>query len=346
MQIIYLDISNKGVVPTVYAKQGDVGRKFEVVLTDFGIPYYLPNGSAFSVWYSGSSGDGNYTDIGDKSAFFVSENKITVEMIAQMFSADGAGILCLTLNSPDGNQISSWNIPYICEPVPGIDSEEAKSYYTAFSNAVKDLPYPDASLSAPGKAADAAAVGMALNGKAPVGFGLGTVQPIEWRNIDNITANGWYSAIVNGEIVTGLSAYMVWVRVDALDTSHACQTLYATGNTEILKRYKQGGTWGEWEWINPPMLGGVEYRTTERWQGFPVYAKALVVGYVESGTTVIEHNIANVRQPLETRMYGNERVELTLSNLVSNLNMERTKVNIISTSPFGYVELHLKYTKI
>lgn len=278
MQIIYLDISNKGVVPTVYAKQGDVGRKFEVVLTDFGIPYYPPNGSVFSVWYSGSSGEGNYTDIGDRSAFSVNENKVAVEMIAQMFSADGAGILCLTLNSPDGNQISSWNIPYICEPVPGIDSEEAKSYYTAFSNAVKDLPYPDASLSAPGKAADAAAVGVALEGKAPAGYGLGTIQPIEWSDIDNITANGWYSAIVNGEITPGLSAFMAWIRVDALNADYACQTLYATGNTAILKRYKQGGTWSEWECLNPPMLPGVEYRTTERNEGKAVYATRVAVG--------------------------------------------------------------------
>lgn len=346
MQIIYLDISNKGVIPTIYAKQGDVGRKFEVVLTDFGIPYYPPNGSAFSVWYSGSSGDGNYTDIGDKSAFSVNENKVAVEMISQMLTSDGSGVLCLVLNESNGNQIGSWNIPYICEKIPGFDSEEAKSYYTAFAKAVESLPYTDASLSIPGKSADAAATGLALEGKAPAGFGLGVAQTIEWRNIDNITANGWYSAIVNGEIVTGLSAHMVWVRVDALDTNYSCQTLYATGNTGILKRYKQGGTWSEWEWVNPPMLGGVEYRTTERWQGLPVYAKALVVGYVESGTTTIEHNIANVRQPLDTRMYANEQVDVTLSNLVTNLNMERTKVNIIATSPFGYVELHLKYTKI
>ncbi|MBR4291673.1 MAG: tail fiber protein [Oscillospiraceae bacterium] len=30
---------------------------------------------------------------------------------------------------------------------------------------------------------------------------------------------------------------------------------------------------GETEWLNPPMLPGVEYRTTERWNGKPVYKK-------------------------------------------------------------------------
>ena len=84
MQTIYLDISNKGVIQTIYAKQGDVGRKFEVILNDSGLPYVHTSGSAFSVWYSGTSGEGNYTDIGDKSAFSVNGNKVAVELISQM----------------------------------------------------------------------------------------------------------------------------------------------------------------------------------------------------------------------------------------------------------------------
>ena len=32
------------------------------------------------------------------------------------------------------------------------------------------------------------------------------------------------------------------------------------------------------EWINPPMASGVEYRTTERWQGKPVYTKIISFG--------------------------------------------------------------------
>ena len=170
MQTIYLDISNKGVVPTVYAKQNDVGRKFAVILTDSGLPYIPEIGSVFSVWYKGASGEGNYTDIGNKSAFSLNGNKVEVEMIVQMLSAHGDGILCLTLNSPDGNQISSWNIPYMCEMVPGSESEKAEEYYTAFSKAVEELPYPDETLSISGKAADSAAVGKSLAKKADISY--------------------------------------------------------------------------------------------------------------------------------------------------------------------------------
>ena len=146
MQTIYLDISNKGVVHTIHAKQGDVGRKFGVVLTDSGLPYIPTSGSAFSVWYSGASGEGNYTDIGEKSAFSVNENEVTVEMIAQMLSNEGEGILSLVLNDNGGNQIGLWSIRYVCESVPGANSEEAKEYYSAFSESVKKLSDTDAIL--------------------------------------------------------------------------------------------------------------------------------------------------------------------------------------------------------
>lgn len=165
MQTIYLDISNRGVIPVIYAKQNDVGRKVEVVLTNSGLPYEPEAGSAFSAWYSGASGMGNYTDIGGKSAFAVSGNKVTVELITQMLQNGGEGFLCLVLSRANGEQIGLWNIRYICEGIPGAGSEPAKDYYTAFSQAVAGLPYPDVSLSAPGKAADAAAVGTALADK-------------------------------------------------------------------------------------------------------------------------------------------------------------------------------------
>ena len=295
MQIIYLDISSKGVVPTVYAKQGDVGRKFEVVFTDSGIPYIPEIGSVFSVWYKGASGEGNYTDIGDKSAFSVNENKVTVEMIAQMFSADGAGILCLTLNSPDGDQISSWNIPYICEPVPGIDSEEAKSYYTAFSNAVKDLPYPDASLSAPGKAADAAAVGIALSGKAPGGYGLGG-SAIEVNDLNTATNCGWY--IFHNKTENRPFDYGVALTFNRFGTrwTQIAVNPFMSGCGEICVRSHSGTEALPWEYINPPMQLNTEYRTTERWGGKSVYVKRISFGALPaSGSSNVSTGISGAK---------------------------------------------------
>lgn len=43
--------------------------------------------------------------------------------------------------------------------------------------------------------------------------------------------------------------------------------------------------WGEWEYENPPMQLGVEYRTTERYLGKPVYVRLVNFGALGNTTT-------------------------------------------------------------
>jgi hypothetical protein len=40
---------------------------------------------------------------------------------------------------------------------------------------------------------------------------------------------------------------------------------------KMISKAKMGGTWRPLEWENPPMVAGVEYRTTERWNNKPVF---------------------------------------------------------------------------
>ncbi|MBP3478084.1 MAG: hypothetical protein J6K03_01205 [Oscillospiraceae bacterium] len=127
MQTINLYLHKKSIIPVLHAKQGDVGRKFQVEFADG-----IPDGVAFSAWYYGTSGEGNYTAIGDRSAFAVSGNTVTVELITQMLTNPGTGKLCLIMTA-EGLQLASWNIPYEVEHVPGMDSDPAALYYTAFS---------------------------------------------------------------------------------------------------------------------------------------------------------------------------------------------------------------------
>ena len=53
------------------------------------------------------------------------------------------------------------------------------------------------------------------------------------------------------------------------------------------------GTWNPFEWVNPPMQIGVEYRTTERYLGNPVYVKVVNCGQISNGKE-IEHGISNM----------------------------------------------------
>ena len=139
MQTFDLDISVKRVIPLLYVKQRDVGTKILINITNNGDTYAVPANASLSVWYSGTSGEGNYTTIGDKSAFVVKGNTVTVELIMQMLNNPGGGKMCLLLNSADGSQLGLWDIPYFVEAIPGADSEEAMQYYTAFLEAVTSV---------------------------------------------------------------------------------------------------------------------------------------------------------------------------------------------------------------
>lgn len=62
-------------------------------------------------------------------------------------------------------------------------------------------------------------------------------------------------------------------------------TSYNSGGKNV-QRARFGGAWGAWEWVNPPMAMGTEYRTTERWSGAVVYTKLVDCGLSASSKTV------------------------------------------------------------
>lgn len=257
MQIIYLDISNKGVVPTIYAKQGDIGRKIQVIFTDSGIPYKIPENAELSVWYEGDSGDGNYTDIGDKSAIVVENNKVTFELITQMLNNDGEGIVCLIMNVGE-EQIGSWNIHYSCEKVPGFDSEGASSYFTAFSESVNKLKNTDKTLTKEGYPADAKATGDKIDNLTAEDIGAAPVS--DWRgtftgNIDNTKLNGlyWLSSGFTGTVPADMSQYAF------IDASARHQRLMYFGNSGITKIYERYYTNNKWyEWVQTDAINLLE----------------------------------------------------------------------------------------
>lgn len=137
MQTIKLDIAQKNNVPLLYVKQRDVGHTFAIELYENGALYPVNEGNTFSVWYSGASGDGNYTEIDGKTAVSVDGNHIEVQMIMQMLNEPGGHEMCVVMYGQDNEQKGFWNIPYFVEAIPGADSEAATAYYNAFLDAQK-----------------------------------------------------------------------------------------------------------------------------------------------------------------------------------------------------------------
>lgn len=119
-----------------------------------------------------------------------------------------------------------------------------------------------------------------LAGKAPAGYGLGAAKWIDdGRSADAMMDNGWFAWGSGGVADAPFSAGYMFV-VARQNGKHVTQFAFnanysGVGALQIVTRTYGTSGWSEWESDNPPMVQDVEYVTTERYDGKPVYAKRL-----------------------------------------------------------------------
>lgn len=122
---------------------------------------------------------------------------------------------------------------------------------------------------------------------APAGYGLGLAKLLTSADdINTIKANGWYHWNGNSKPknIPTLSStnYMSCMRVWTNDGGVCCQEIMDMSDSSNrglkIQRTIYGSKAYDWEWVNPPMQLGIEYRTTERYNGKPVYTKIVNLG--------------------------------------------------------------------
>lgn len=113
-------------------------------------------------------------------------------------------------------------------------------------------------------------------GAAPSGYGIGGISAYA-DDFDTALVGGIYyynSSTANKPSgLTNAGVIFVENRADA----HIWQTVKDSAG-RLIRRVSTATVPGEWEWENPDMNLGVEYRTTERWGGNVVYAKCVSCG--------------------------------------------------------------------
>ena len=188
-------------------------------------------------------------------------------------------------------------------------------------------------------------------GAAPDGYGLGANNPRFPSGYDANQAltSGWWQASVN---VPGNAWCLLFVlaRGDIV-YQEALTDRDASGieSTCRLRRVLFRGTWTQWEWVNPPMQIGVEYRTTERWDKKPVYAKIFYFGLLPNASRkTISHNIQNVQSIVNIVAIGSNGailndIELAGSNFTANNSIIACQSSVDQSSVTATVLL--KYTK-
>ena len=177
-------------------------------------------------------------------------------------------------------------------------SEEA--FNTAMAKA------PDAVLYTPQSLSDAQKAQARGNiNAAPGGFGLGEAAKMLTAsdNVDNVKKNGWYTwhwdpTRQPAGLPDEAKYHSGLMRVDSANpnTYDNVQTIYIIlsppnsnpGDQCVVQRMGLNATnvWNPWEWVNPPMQLGVEYRTTERYLGDPVYCKVLDFSTITDGEQI------------------------------------------------------------
>lgn len=199
-------------------------------------------------------------------------------------------------------------------------------------------------------------------GAAPDGFGLGNVAgipipPTIAGGLNTATQNGWYyfggaGGVQNSPPLISTSDYG-YLLVSSRDENTKLQVFMPEVNNYIAVRKLEAGVWQPWEYVNPPMESGVEYRTTERFWGRPVYYKIVDCGQIADNKQV-EHGVANMRdcifcQGLRGAMpmpsISNNDLSDPWSYYVADVN--RTKITLAcgATAAGGNCHVILKYTK-
>lgn len=127
----------------------------------------------------------------------------------------------------------------------------------------------------------------------------GVLNPAQMSELDTITGNGIYWLDVSSmtETIFDEGGFIFTHQSDEWGTRIQ---EYVSESGCKCRRYgdETDDGWSEWEWENPPMKQGVEYRTTERWKvdpakapgGYPVYTKLVYCGFLKNnGKTDAEH---------------------------------------------------------
>ena len=127
---------------------------------------------------------------------------------------------------------------------------------------------------------------------APAGYGLGEIWPPQIESLealDTLTTNGWSKLRVpdgQGSLtVAGVDVSYCSVYNERYSPGQGLQRLTPPYGLQV-QRTMSGNTWATWENINPPMALGVEYRTTERYEGKPVYTKLVDCGNITNNKEV------------------------------------------------------------
>jgi hypothetical protein len=193
---------------------------------------------------------------------------------------------------------------------------------------------------------------------APAGYGLGA-HGAETTDLNTAVKSGWYSFTNNcNNRPVDYGVALVLNRYDSEVVQIAFDAIGSAGwhqNGLVAMRFQNDGVWGEWEYANPQMEYGTEYRTTERWQRNAVYYKLVSFGNLPNATTKsvpigageIDWAFIDLSKSWVGNSSDNSTNRATCLSKVTDITIEQGQISITTnadmTGSVAYIAV--KYTK-
>ncbi|ERK63022.1 MULTISPECIES: DUF6273 domain-containing protein [unclassified Oscillibacter] len=138
----------------------------------------------------------------------------------------------------------------------------------------------------------------------PTKYGLGSnAATIPGNDLNNAISGGFYAFSSAVQNIPSFKSGKVLV-MPYTSLQYYTQIAFAALTSEIAMRFCNDGNWGPWEYLNPLLSVGVEYRTVERYNGKPVYIKAINFGALPNNANKsVEHGVEDMGICFE--LFGN-----------------------------------------
>lgn len=187
------------------------------------------------------------------------------------------------------------------------------------------------------------------------GYGLGKLGgtlPV-LSDCHGVSGNGWYHVKAGETQNSPASDISGVLRADVYGWAYMTLTLYtpSRGGILVFQKHKTSDGWQEWEYVNPPMKLGTEYRTTERWQGKAVYTMLVDIGLLPNASSKYASGVLPagiyVTSIIGSAFSGYNSVPIQSNGIYVSAQGEWGTLYISTTSDYsaftGYVTV--KYTK-
>ena len=187
----------------------------------------------------------------------------------------------------------------------------------------------------------------ALQNNDPRNWGLGSTVAPKVTDLNTVFSNGWYRTS-DGDAVNfptasdGQNYKYGWLFVT---TGFYTRQDYYTNTIAPMHfiRYYVDGNWSTWDIENPPMILGVEYRTTERYLGKPVYVKLFDCGALPNNAEKqYNFGISNINGIVGHYAMGDGGDPLPSHNIQVS-PQQNIDVNLLSVYDGGRIRVQTNY---